>query len=164
MFLHAEVYTVELNQSRFVGRSAGVEFTMGLAKLASPSRTLRSEGGALQKECHATYNLKLNPMRVKLPTPFEGPLSGEGACVRLSQIIDDLCSYTRTRRAHYLCRLSARNYCLLHTSQVDCLPIQATCTLKTDTFFTYRKAPPICSWTSQSGASESGTAGFRQNI
>ena len=95
VFLHAEVYTVELNQSRFVGRSAGVEFTMGLAKLASPSRTLRSEGGALQKECHATYNLKLNPMRVKLPTPFEGALSGEGACVRLSQIIDDLCSYTR---------------------------------------------------------------------
>ena len=25
-------------------------------------------------------------------------------------------------------------YCLLHTSQVDGLPIQATCTLKTDTF------------------------------
>ena len=27
------------------------------------------------------------------------------------------------------------NYCLLHTSKVDCLPIHGTCTLKTDTFF-----------------------------
>jgi len=36
-----------------------------------------------------------------------------------------------------VCRLSARNYCLLHTSQVDCLPIHSTCTLKTDTFLFY---------------------------
>ena len=79
VFLHAEVYTVELNQSRHVGRGAAVEFTMGLVKLASPARTLRSEGGAIGKECYAHYNLKLNPMRVKLPTPFEGPLQGEGA-------------------------------------------------------------------------------------
>ena len=79
VYLHAEIYTVELNQSRHVGRSASVEFTMGLVKLASPSRSLKSEGGSLAKECFATYNLKLNPMRVKLPTPFEGPLAGEGA-------------------------------------------------------------------------------------
>ena len=79
VFLHAEVYSLELNQSRHVGRGAAVEFTMGLVKLASPARTLRSEGGALGKECYAHYNLKLNPMRVKLPTPFDGPLQGEGA-------------------------------------------------------------------------------------
>jgi len=79
VFLHAEVYSVELNQSRHAGRGAAVEFTMGLVKLASPQRTLRKEGGALGKECYAHYNLKLNPMRVKLPTPFEGPLQGEGA-------------------------------------------------------------------------------------
>ena len=79
VFLHAEVYSLELNQSRHVGRGAAVEFTMGLVKLASPARTLRSEGGAIGKECYAHYNLKLNPMRVKLPTPFEGPLQGEGA-------------------------------------------------------------------------------------
>ena len=79
VYLHAEVYSVELNQSRHAGRGAAVEFTMGLVKLASPQRTLRKEGGALGKECYAHYNLKLNPMRVKLPTPFEGPLQGEGA-------------------------------------------------------------------------------------
>ena len=79
VFLHAEVYSLELNQSRHVGRAAAVEFTVGLAKLASPARALRSEGGAIGKECYAHYNLKLNPMRVKLPTPFDGPLQGEGA-------------------------------------------------------------------------------------
>ena len=38
-----------------------------------------------------------------------------------------------------VCRLSARNYCLLHTSQVHCLPIHGTCTLKTDPFLFQKK-------------------------
>jgi sulfoquinovosyltransferase len=37
-------------------------------------------------------------------------------------------------QAPAVCQLSARNYCLLHTSQVHCLPIHFNCTLKTDTF------------------------------
>jgi hypothetical protein len=41
--------------------------------------------------------------------------------------------------ASTFCRLSARNYCLLHTSQVDCLPIHGTCTLARLTLsFLYR--------------------------
>ena len=79
VFFHAEVYSLELNQSRHVGSRATVSFNMGLNSLKSPSKTLRSEGKVLGKECYANFNYRLTPMRVKLPTPFEGPLSGQGA-------------------------------------------------------------------------------------
>ena len=79
VFLHCEIHSLELNQTRHVGRAASVELTMGLVKLASPGRTLRSEGGVIGKECYAHFNIRMNPMRVRLPTPFEGPLQGEGA-------------------------------------------------------------------------------------
>jgi len=61
--------------------------------------------------------------------------------LRLSQIPDDChCVPIHVlRREHYLRGLSARIYCLLHTSQVHCLPIHGTCTLKTDPFGTHPK-------------------------
>jgi len=78
-FLHTEVYGVELTQSRLVGKSVSVELTVGLAKCQSSKKTLKSEGGALRKECFAEMNVRMAPMRVKLPTPFEGLLAGDGA-------------------------------------------------------------------------------------
>lgn len=79
VYLHAEVYSLELNQSRHVGSRATVSFNIGLNSLKSPSKTLRSEGKVLGKECYANFNYRLSPMRIKLPTPFEGPLAGQGA-------------------------------------------------------------------------------------
>ena len=43
-------------------------------------------------------------------------------------------------------------YCLLHTSHVDCLPIQATCTLATDTFRSQSQRTSPCSTSSATWA------------
>ena len=52
----------------------------------------------------------------------------------------------------------ARSYRLLHTSQVDCLPIHSTCTLKTDTFLPQSSSRTCCtrrSWTNASSRAAS---------
>jgi hypothetical protein len=76
---YTEVYGIELNQNRHKGKTVSVELTMGLTKCRSIGKTLKAEGGVLGRECFADLNTRMTPMRVKLPTPFEGPLQGEGA-------------------------------------------------------------------------------------
>ena len=79
VFVHCELYSLELHNSRHVGRTASVALNMGLVRLQSPGKALRSEGGSISKDCYAHFNVKLNAMRVKIPQPFEGASAGEGA-------------------------------------------------------------------------------------
>ena len=76
---------------------------------------------------------------IRVSSYFVARTAVDGTCLGLSQI-----------QAHCLPNVQG-NYCLLHTSQVDCLPIHSTCTLKTDTFpsqsqsrLTFSRPPCSC--------------------
>ena len=76
---------------------------------------------------------------IRVSSYFVARTAVDGTCLGLSQI-----------QAHCL-PIVQGNYCLLHTSQVDCLPIHSTCTLKTDTFpsqsqsrLTFSRPPCSC--------------------
>ena len=79
MFLHCEIHSLELNQTCHVGRAASVELTRALREARVSWSNALIGGGVIGKECYAHFNIRMNPMRVRLPTPFEGPLQGEGA-------------------------------------------------------------------------------------
>ena len=128
VFLHCEIHSLELNQTRHVGRAASVELTMGLVKLASPGRTLRSEGGVIGKECYANFNIIMNPMRVRLPTPFEGPLQGEGA----PDLFVDV--YVGRNRIGY-CRVPTKNLMPVKECHAPIKPPDATETWKLQGWF-----------------------------
>jgi len=79
-YLHTQIYSIELSQTRHVGRNVSVKLTMGLNSVKTQGEELKSEGRALgKKECYANFNVQVIPMRVPLPTPFDGPLQGQGA-------------------------------------------------------------------------------------
>ena len=46
-------------------------------QVAEQDSALRGQGA--REECYANFNYRLSPMRIKLPTPFEGPLAGQGS-------------------------------------------------------------------------------------